>query len=255
MVRLITSYKPFTQISNKKHLLREKGMTLIEILVAGVVALLVLSMSLSITLSSNRLYNADSERTATVQNLRGTLDIIGTDIREAGENLSTSVPAIEVINGVSGGDTLITRRILVDTTLTLCEPSNSPNGLIVADANLGSLCQFYDADTDNNPSTVWYTALEDWTEYRTEQGGSFRAFIYDYGTETGEFLNVTGEFFDGTTLYGLNTTSTLTKTYPVDSSVFILEERRFELVGNEIKLTINDDAALSLTFDVEDMAG
>ncbi len=255
MTKSIIKYKLFIQTLNKRQFLSEQGISFIEVLVAAVVALLVLSISLAITLSSKRLYDADAERMATIQNLRSTLDIVGIDVREAGERLSSSVPAIEVIDGSSGADVLIVRRHLVESTLALnlCQPSNSPNGLIVADSDPNNTCEFYDADTDNDPNTVWHTPLETWEEHRVAQEGSFNAFIYDYTLETGEFITVTGEFFDGNTLYGLTTANPPLATYPANSGIFIMEERRFELDGNELILNISDGEDLPLVFGLQDM--
>jgi len=86
-----------------------------ELLVASFLGLIILALGAQSTLSLRRLYLHDIVRTRVNQDLRGSLDMIGVNIRQAGENFTMSFPAIQIVNGTGGaGDQLILRRNLLD---------------------------------------------------------------------------------------------------------------------------------------------
>src|SRR5690606_12792998 len=96
------------------------GFTLVELMVAAGIGLGLLAATAGVVLSNRGLFNIDMVRTRLNQNLRSSLDIIGMNVREAGENLPGSFPAVELINGNDEPDELVLRRNLVDEVLKLC---------------------------------------------------------------------------------------------------------------------------------------
>src|SRR5690606_25982329 len=102
------------------------GMTIIELLIAILITTIVLGSALALTLSSRKLYDTDSSRIEINQNLRGILEIIGSDVRVAGERLNSfgssgqishPLAAVEVRNG----NELILRRNMINEILPLCQ--------------------------------------------------------------------------------------------------------------------------------------
>ena len=68
----------------------DSGFTVLEMLVASSIGLLVLTLLLSSTLASKNLFRADVVRTRINQDLRSALDIVGSQVRVAGENFVVS---------------------------------------------------------------------------------------------------------------------------------------------------------------------
>src|SRR5262245_36038760 len=97
------------------------GFSLLEMLVAMSVVLLVAAAAMSMAQSSRRLYNSDGARVAVDQNLGIGMNMLGIDVRQAGERVQADLPAIEIVDGVSGPDTLIIRRSLLDAVLPVCK--------------------------------------------------------------------------------------------------------------------------------------
>jgi len=86
-----------------------RGFTILELLVTMFLSLLVAALALSALTVSRSVLGKDQVRIQLAQNLRGSLDIIGIDVRVGGENLGTGFPAIETTNGAgicAGGNSL-----------------------------------------------------------------------------------------------------------------------------------------------------
>ena len=80
---------------------------LVALTVTGVIA----GATLTIALTSREMFETDQHRTTINQNLRAGMDMIGIDVRQAGERMPFDAPAIEIKNGVNGApDTLFLRR-------------------------------------------------------------------------------------------------------------------------------------------------
>ena len=61
-----------------------KGFTLIELLVSSSLGLLLIALVMASVLANRQLFKQDMVRTRTNENIRGALDIVGTDIRLGG---------------------------------------------------------------------------------------------------------------------------------------------------------------------------
>src|SRR5690606_6020349 len=84
--RLIMQVRRFSRL-RRSILASDKGFTLVELLVTSFLGLIMLALTLSATTSNRRLYKYDLVRTRINQNMRSALDIMGIDVRQAGENL------------------------------------------------------------------------------------------------------------------------------------------------------------------------
>lgn len=229
--------KLFSPRSDKK----ESGFTLLEFLVASTVGSIVIGMTISATLSNKDAYQLDLERTRVNQNMRAAVDLITLNTRQAGENLPSNFPAIEVIdNGTL--DTLVIRRNLLDEVLSVCTgvvAGTSVSSIIFGDSSLTPGCTY--SDQTNN--------FNSWRQERIDKGGSIQAYIYNPSTKNGEFFNYESETDSGTE-YQIETSShTWANDYPVGSSaVYIIEEYAYSMGttaadDDVLYVTINEDPA------------
>ena len=72
------------------------GFSLFELLVAMMVTGVIAGATLSIALSSHGMFETDRHRTTINQNLRAGLDMVGIDVRQAGERLPFDAPAVDI---------------------------------------------------------------------------------------------------------------------------------------------------------------
>ena len=68
-------------------------------LVALVVTLVVVGSIMTLAFSSQDVFETDKHRTTINQNLRSGIDLLGMDVRQAGERLPGDAPAIEIRRG------------------------------------------------------------------------------------------------------------------------------------------------------------
>jgi len=228
-----------------------KGVTLVELLLALVVGMVVLGLAFSITLSNRRLYQVDQSRTALNQNLRTAMDMIGADVRQAGERMPQDFTPIEVIDG-GQLDTLVLRRSLLDTVLPVCEPikggSNEDNINVAKKVNApNAACTFDDSNGNGSDDRI-----DRWREFRCSQDGVagcqgnsqevLRAYVYNPLTRQGEWIIYDREDNSGVKIHKANNESWL-YTYRVEDKprIYVLEERRYRLKDGFLQLVINGD--------------
>lgn len=217
----------------------DKGFTLTELLVVSFLGLTMLAMTLSATSSNRRLFKHDLVRTRINQNLRSALDIIGIDVRESGENLPSTFPAVEIINGSAGaGDELIVRRNLLDEVFNVCQAItalSTNTNITVADNAL---------TTPGCDKTSNATGYSNWQSYRTAHSGTVKAYIYDRVARVGEFFNYVNEQSTSSAYTIIRSAGTWAHAYPVaSSSVYVLEEWRYRLQNGVIQIITDQDTA------------
>lgn len=205
-----------------------RGFTLLELLLATVIGVAMIGVALSLVISNRRVYELDQARTQLNQNLRSAMDVVGIDLRQAGERLTIDFPALAILNGTgSNPDTLIIRRNRVDRVLAVCTA--------ISRGTASSVVVALPAGTPNRPQgcpdpASVASSLTTWENYRTahqSQDGSVQAYIYDAGNQRGEFFAYTG-VSNGDTLR--RSGGSWQENYPAGTSrVYILEERRYSL--------------------------
>jgi type IV pilus assembly protein PilW len=219
------------------------GLTLIEMLVAMTVTLAISAGALSIALAGRNAYVVDRNRTAINQNLRNGIDFVGLDVRQAGERLPADFPAVELIDGGSGPDTLIIRRSIIDTILPVCKTINggsSTDAIFVA-KDSGSIpagC----APVPDDDGDGWPENLEDWRDYRVGTGGEAFAFVFNPATGDGEFFTYDSEDNSRFHLHRSNS-GAWQNDYPVADQprIYLLEQRAFQVSGELLQVVINGD--------------
>lgn len=222
------------------------GFTMLELLVAFAVTSILLGIALSITLASRRVVTADQQRIRLNQTLRSSMDLLGIDVRQAGERLPPDFPAIEVQNGEDGEpDTLILRRNMLSEVLPLCgelvegeveeEVRVADDG---ADPPVG--CEpVPDSNADG-----WPDNLGAWRDYRDANGGTVPVFVYNPIGGFGEWFLFDG---DGETTDWVHKGDgdPWLQTYEVDQQgrIYMLEQRTYRLDDGLLQFTVNTNTA------------
>jgi hypothetical protein len=132
MIRFL-SWKPSMRGSSKMQnkaqpkLLRKRafaGFTILELTVASGVALTILSLSMGMLNEQRRQILGDRTRAGVNDNLRIASDMVGADIKQAGERLESDseLPGVSIING-SGTtpDRLVLQRKLLTERVPVCQ--------------------------------------------------------------------------------------------------------------------------------------
>ena len=237
----------FIMISKRFSHDSDRGTTILEFLIASAMGVALMGMSMSVFLVNRRVLKNDLERAAVQQNLRSSLDIIGINVRLAGENLPSSFPAIEVIDGGVGNDQLILRRNLRDEILKLCTAlgSGSTDPLVFGTAGTTPGCVYGDQTTN-------YTS---WNDHLADEGGEALGYIYDPTSQVGQFFTFDSVIDDPGNEYSLSLASgSWTNNYPVGlTSAYILEDWRFERNGDLLQLFEDGDSAnpLNVIYGIE----
>lgn len=219
------------------------GMTLIELLIALALAGFVAAAALALALASRDIYSSDRGRTDLNQSLRSGVDLLGMELRQAGERLPLDFPAIEIVDG--GGinpDTLIVRRNVLDAVLPVCEHIGAGSTVqrVRISASSGSPppgCSPV-GDTDANG---WPDNLDEWRAHRDANGGAIQIYLFNPVSGLGEFVLYDG---DGVTTDYVDTSSgsSWQNTYPLTEQcrAYVLEQRTYE-IDAEVLRFINDD--------------
>ncbi len=105
-----------------------KGFTLIELIVGLSIMLIVGGLAMDALIQASISFNKDKKNIDSSQSMSAILEIIGSDIKQSGENINdASFPVIKIEKIPTGtanmpGSSRITIRRALTTPLTLCEP-------------------------------------------------------------------------------------------------------------------------------------
>jgi prepilin-type N-terminal cleavage/methylation domain-containing protein len=194
-----------------------KGFTIPELLVGLIMAGIISVVAFNLFEQTTASYSRDKSRVDTGQNLSGLLELVGNDIKQAGEQIGDArFPAIQISQ--NGSASTLTIRKAIGETLTLCTtiPKTGAGSAILsagaADQDIVILDRAEAASTVCNPSTPDASSfrlpvvdgvttlidklpptLADWTEIRYRQpnnkgriaifNGSGHIHTFDYKTE------------------------------------------------------------------------
>ena len=212
---------------------------------------LVLSMALGLTLSNRDLMSADEARTMLNQNLRSGADIIGDDVRVAGQRLRGSPPTLMPI--VIENNTITLRRNKDDTVMTLCQSELKGNTTkIYISREGGSTSTHSGCQSSAKKAQVW-------EDLRTVNGNSPKGtmFIYIHKPDTngspsvddshGEFFIYEDEGKDSNGFYIIRSPGKWSKEYKANlgtatnpqfqPKMYVLEERRYGLKDGLVTLS------------------
>jgi type IV pilus assembly protein PilW len=216
-----------------------QGISLVELLVGSIVALIVLGITFSGALFNRNLFLQDQTRNNVNQNLRSALDILGNDLLQVGEgvgNLQT-FPALQVTNGGPGTSSeVIIRRQAVSRPLLVCADVTAGSSTPLQVAIPGSLIPGCAPGADLN-ANIWPDQdVELWANYRQSLPvGSqmVQAFIFD-GANQGETFTYNNEARvpndpTGTFEISRSLGNWLGNYVAGSASVYLVETRRYRL--------------------------
>ena len=125
MAQKYTILKVILQIFSKAHK-SDRGFTLIELIVGLSIMLIVSGLAMNALVEANAGFSKEKRNIESSQNMSAILEMIGNDIKQAGENISdNSFPTVEFktntdLGSMSNSSKIIVRRGLI-APLTLCE--------------------------------------------------------------------------------------------------------------------------------------
>lgn len=235
-----------------------RGFTLIELMVALVITMIIMAAATSVTLQVRNLFLLDQARTTVNQNLRGGMEVVAADVRQAGERLPSDlliphrVPPLQIIDGASGAsDELILTRNVLDAVLPVCtsiHAGSSTNVVKIADANPNPPTGC--APVPDNNGDGWPDNLGAWHDYRVANGGSVRAYIYDPVTGNGEYF--TYDLDDASTYHIHRASGSWQYSYPANDKpqVYMLDQRAYFLYGNRLRQEVDAQSDYDVTTDI-----
>ncbi|MCI5066489.1 type II secretion system GspH family protein [bacterium] len=214
----------------------EQGYTLLELTVAVGLSLVVGAIALTNFQGTQRMVRYDTERTSLNQNLRSGLDILGMNVRLAGENLPGFFPAILVTdNGAT--DTFTIRRSILDENLVGCQ-----------DINAGTFSPIIFGDSSSTEAQCSLSnkneVLTAWAGSRVTQGGVGLGYIYERAADVGEWFEWDSETSNANMMFITPINNAWINSYGANQAfAYVLEEWRFSLNGNTLQMVVDNDVA------------
>ncbi len=283
MARKYTILKVLIQNLNRSKY-TSRGFTLIELIVGLLILSIVSGLALNAFVNASKDFSQDKKTIDSSQNLSAILEIIGNDIKQAGEQISDSnFPAIEISQNDANSSIIIVRRAL-NTTLTLCEsiPVADPDRtrLLVVDtkpsmtdtrcnalpttlqaSNIASpniltearnyRCKLGDPNADYSTSAD-YCATAVLSNATNSNFQKVRGAISDGSGHIRTFI-YTGEDTSVANEYGLQVTAPALITgsrndvpYIVGSPVYLIEERQYTLTGGNLTVSVDGETPKTL---------
>jgi type II secretory pathway pseudopilin PulG len=176
------------------------GFTLIELIFGLLIMVLVGGFAMNALVDASNTFNKDKKNIDSSQNLSAILEIIGNDIKQAGEQIGSSdskfpVVTIEPGSGMPGSSKITVHRAFV-SALTLCQAISSTSSnamLVVADNNQtasSANCSIgATVSTTNGTTTVTRpTTLREARDYRCK-----------LDNPNGDYSNTSSDFCNGST--------------------------------------------------------
>lgn len=229
-----------------------------------VVMSVVMALITPLIFAAREMVEADQLRTATNQGIRAASDLIGTDIRIAGERFPLSntlpLPPIEIIQATSGADTIALRRNLWEGAFPICQNVGTSATTIIVErpntwANAGTYPECLQPNTGGWPVNVSQVrALANTLTGDPE--GELRAYIHDPANDRGEFFDF--NIPDATTAAEKRritvTSGAFDYSYSMSNRplIYVLEDRQYQLQGGIMELAVNGAAPLRVAAGVSD---
>jgi hypothetical protein len=233
---------------------RQKGMSIVELLVSCGVGVGLVAAASSNFISDKRLIKVESVRTRLSQNLRLSLEQVGSDIRLGGQYLNGTFPAFEITEGGPGGsDTITIRKLMIPQVLTVCE--ELPKGTLVKSiltsdkdgATLTSGVPTVIVGCLYSNSSSWHDAVEKEFATLKKNHSSTSVFLYNPVLRVGQFLTYK-QLFDEKVKeerFVEVVEDTLAESYPAGSLLMIVEELNYSVDPKRrtLDLVVNRDAS------------
>ncbi len=250
---------------------KESGLTIIELLVATSILVVVMTIVISTSMSGIKLYKNDKTQVAANDYGRSTMDVLGSDLRQVGERLTSDFPAVIINNDARGNSVLSLRRGLLDDPLPICAPINggttiytntiSGNTLTARASYLLGLIPNYDlvyADNTYSLSSTLQSGctvndvsiLKDW-KTAIESKKITTGYVYDVVKNSGEFVDLKAVDLSRDTIETVKPISMIIQPRIANSKstakiptyrLYLLEDRTYSINGNSLMLSLNGKA-------------
>ena len=249
-----------------------KGFTLIELIVGLLIMVIVGGLAMNAMVEASNTFNSDKKNIDSSQNLSAILEIIGNDIKQSGEQINDGkFPVIKIENiatattTLKAGSSRITVRRALISPLNLClSPTSSVaiTSLVVADNTKKTPnpnCKSDPLPTTTLPSPIRPTTLREARNYRCKlddpnadyssattdfcraskaspdlekvraamSDSSGNVWIFDYVDDSDNVGTATDPKFNMTI-----GSSTPPIAYPLDTPIYLIEERIYTLDPN-----------------------
>ncbi len=212
-----------------------------EFMVAIGLSALIALMIVSVALANRNIYQRDIVRTRVNQNVRAALELIGAEVRQAGERLPASFPAIQLTDGGSTTpDTLVLRRNLLDDALFGC--GDLAAGAVTTSIPLSRNGAVQSACIYANQ----LGKMNSWASYITALGASPKVYVFNQTTRAGEFMQLTGSPTTNTgTVIRLNITGiTPANSYVAEATwLYILNQWQLGVNSGVLRIVENNESA------------
>jgi len=227
--------------------------------VALTVGVVIMGVALTVTLTTRDGYVSDQNRTRVNQSLRSALDMLGVEIRQAGERLPGDMPAIEIENGDGGmPDKLTLRRNLLAEVLPLCETLGQDTHsdevrVAFGDDDPPAGC----AELPDDDGSGWPDNIDAWREHRDGVGGTAWGYVYNPVQRAGEYFRFDHDNTTSNNFLGKGNSELWSRTYDVDQQcrVYMLEQRHYRLDAGILLFDADDGSAppVNLSSGVTDL--
>ncbi len=276
--------------------LNKTGFTLIELILAVALSFLMLGFATQLIVNQRKQFVSDRAQTQVSETLRSGMDIVGNDIRQAGESVNDNLlPVVSVADSTAPnrGQILVLQRKLTPVQLYLCNGLPLGTNLLVVkvQGSLSNRCKVNPpSPLPVPPPPLLDVEVQNWRNFRCngdegndtactrnaplanasackQNGGSDQgcvwAYIYDPAkpNKTGDFFLSDFEALDAATnnlyLHRIDGPGWPSgNSYPAINpnnppSIYILEERRYDLVPDDGSngTSRTDDYTLELTLN------
>lgn len=253
--------------------MRNHGLTLVELLVTIAISSLLLMVIGTAVTTSTRLMNTDLGQVNASHNAQAALDMILNDVRNAGENLDTTIGITGVEISDNAKEVLVRKNITIaDRTLIprlpICGVNGNQiliNGTPLSGSTNPAQCTYGDSDANNDDDNVqrWRTVFAAqpdiaqsailYTPPATTGGSSqvVRVRVNTLGVRQGN-----GATIPYRTYITLDTAVPAGYTLTNNSQVILVDERRYKVVGDNLVLATggqSDAEAQVVAFDIPNL--
>jgi prepilin-type N-terminal cleavage/methylation domain-containing protein len=243
--------KPLQLRLKKIH--NSSGFTLIELMVSMTITLGVTIVALQALSSTQKEFTQDTRKIDLSQKNASILDVIGRDIRQAGEQIEDpKFPVVKMFpNPVDAnkGSSLVLYRA-VSSSLPLCTDITTPiaagttlsawpsSSTTTAVTDAFQNCKADAVKTGNTYPEV----LEEWKYKRTNKAATY-GVIYDNKGNLQPFT-YGGEVEASSKIYNVNMSPAVTTTYELKSgmSAYLVEKKEYLVCGTDLMMRLNSQA-------------
>lgn len=170
------------------------------------------------------------------QRLKTIFATMGPDMQQLGQGLTNaSLPLVE-LQVIGGSSVITTRKVIVPRALTL-------KNLLAQNTVSTTIEVNEDA-----------TTLAEWKNARINNGGKIKASIFDSAGKE-QFFDYIGENIDTSVSPPISTitiaSTTWADNYSANTSIYLMDKRKYQVKDNTLTLTINDADSFKLVESVE----